>query len=491
MLFVLVKPLIRCTILLNCLLSMQTVMAKERNVIIVGAGLSGLTAAYELEQKGYGVVLLEATGRVGGRMGTIDIGTNHGEVGGELLDDESIHSEIFRYAKQFDVEIVDVGYEEPIDQGAYFIDGRLIPYRQFSQDYSPQVSKEIDSFREQLKKLADHVSDHTKPHLAVDANKLDSLSAQDWIYHLSLSSSAKHIAEHIIRSEYNEPKQVSLLWLAHQAKVYKNADEDLIETKRFLKGGRAFAQAFVDNISGPILLNHRVTKIIQSPKGVKVIAAGKSFDADVVVVTVPLPVLNRIEFEPALSQGKQKAAEGISYGSHTKVLLKYSKRFWLDQNLGGDVLSMLPIGWLWETTEHQKGEGGILVAYTSGDFARSQAEWSDNEIIADRLSQIETMYPGSRVLFESGTVLAWDRDPNTQGGFVAYGPGEITQHWNAFLKPQGKVYFAGEHTALAFIGYLEGAIRSGMRVAQQIEQDQTVTKPLAKQELWSISKVIR
>ena len=480
--FLFIKPLVRCAFLLGFLLSIQTVMAKERKVIVVGAGLSGLTTAYELEQRGYKVILLEAGERVGGRIGTFDIGNQHGEIGGELLDDSSIQSEIFRYAEQFDVEIVDVGYEDDIEQGAYFIDGRLIPYSQFVQDYSSEVSEEIARFKAELKDLANHVPDHTKPNLAPNANKLDLLTAQDWINQLALSPSAKKIAEHIIRSEYNEPSRVSLLWLSHQAKVYEMANDDQIEIKRFLKGGRAFARAFVDNISGPILLNHRVTKITQSLKEINVIAADRQFDADFVVITVPLPVLNKIEFEPELSEWKQRAADNISYGSHTKVLLKYSKRFWVEQGLGGDVLSTLPIGWLWESSEHQAGEGGILVAYTSGDFARSQDHWNDNDIIDDRITQIDSMYPGSKAYFESGSVFAWDREPNTKGGFVAYGPGEITQYWNAFLNPDGKIYFAGEHTAFDYIGYLEGAIRSGIRVAEQIQQDDTLARKILLKE---------
>ena len=65
-------------------------------------------------------------------------------------------------------------------------------------------------------------------------------------------------------------------------------------------------------------------------------------------------------------------------------------------------------------------------------------------------------------------VHAWHNDPYVMGGFVAYGPNQITRHWNAFLEPAGKVYFAGEHTAVEYVGYLEGAVRSGIRVANQI-----------------------
>ncbi|WP_284191997.1 flavin monoamine oxidase family protein [Vibrio zhanjiangensis] len=451
-----------------CLMSFQAISTEEKQAIVVGAGLSGLTTAYELERKGYQVTVLEAKNRVGGRMGTIDMGSQHAETGGELLDDKSIHTEVFRYAEMFDVEIVDVGYGDEVEKGAYFLNNTLTRYSDLEKAYSPQVKNDLERFNIAFDNLADNIPDAANPTLAPDAKRLDEMTAQEWIESLKLTPSAQTLAEHAIRGEYDEPKNISLLWLSHQAKVYEDVDDDDIEVKRFLSGTRDFANAFVEHIKGPVLLNHVVTKVSQNESGVVVTAAGKAFKADVVVVTVPLPVLNKIEFEPVLPEAKQAAAQEINYGSHVKVLMKYNKRFWLSQGLGGDVISELPIGWVWEGSERQNGQGGVLVAFTSGDFARQQKSWPDKVIIDNRLEQMEAMYPGSSEYFEYASVHAWHNDPYAMGGFVAYGPKQMTRHWNAFLEPAGKIYFAGEHTAIDYVGYLEGAVRSGIRVANQI-----------------------
>ncbi|NOH69733.1 flavin monoamine oxidase family protein [Vibrio pectenicida] len=446
----------------------QSISAEEKKAIVVGAGLSGLTAAYELESKGYQVTVLEAKGHVGGRMNTISMGDQHAESGGELLDDKSVHTELFRYAKMFDVKIVDVGYSDELEKGAYYLDKKLTHYSDFKKEYSPEVKNDLERFNAAFDNLAENVPDSSNPTLAPNAIRLDKITAQEWIDSLELLPFAKTLAEHAIRGEYDEPRNVSLLWLSHQAKVYEDVDDDKVEIKRFLAGTREFANAFVEHINGPVLLNHPVTKVSQNKAGVTVIATDKEFIADVVVVTVPLPVLNKIEFEPELASDKRAAAQEINYGSHVKVLMKYSKRFWLEQGLGGDVISELPIGWLWEGSERQKGEGGVLVAFTSGDFAHQQKGWSDKAIIDNRLEQMEAMYPGSNKYFEYGSVHAWHQDPYIMGGFAAYGPEQMTRHWNTFLTPDGKVYFAGEHTAIEYVGYLEGAVRSGIRVANQI-----------------------
>lgn len=457
-------------IILLSLLTVSSVHGQENTAIVVGGGLSGLTAAYELEQRGYEVTLLEAKDRVGGRMGTLYMGDNHGEIGGGLIDDKEIHTEVFRYAKLFNVKIVDVGYGSSVEKGVYYLGGKLTQYSEFNKQYSSFDKQELERFKTAFDSLAHEIPDYFHPEKSPNAHKLDSISAQEWIDSLRLSPLAKTLAEHTIRGEYDEPRNVSMLWLAHQAKVYENYDDEKIETKRFLKGGQAFAQAFIDNIRGNVILNHPVTKIRQDEQGVVVTALDKSFKADVVVVTVPLPVLNKIQFVPQLPNNMKKAAEEINYGSHTKVLMKYSKRFWLEKGHGGDIVSELPIGWVWETSERQSSNGGILVAFTSGDYTDQQIDWSDDKIIADRLEQMEIMYPGSKQYFESASVQAWHRDPYALGGFTAYAPGQMTRHWNAFLQPAGNIYFAGEHTAIDYVGYLEGAVRSGIRVAKQISE---------------------
>ncbi|MCK5881565.1 MAG: FAD-dependent oxidoreductase, partial [Sinobacterium sp.] len=102
------------------------------------------------------------------------------------------------------------------------------------------------------------------------------------------------------------------------------------------------------------------------------------------------------------------------------------------------------------------------------DFADADIEASEADIIASKRAQIDTMYPGADELFVTANVHAWHRDEYAMGGYSAYGPGQVMAYWHAFRQPHGNVYFAGEHTDDKFIAYMEGAVRSGLRVAEEI-----------------------
>ncbi|MCF6437245.1 FAD-dependent oxidoreductase [Pseudoalteromonas sp. MMG022] len=444
----------------------------EKTAIVVGAGLSGLSAAYELEQIGFKVTVLEARDRIGGRVATLEMGQQSGEIGGEFIDGETVHKELHRYASLFGAELASTGYEGSIQSGAYYIDGQLVSYGEFDASYNTAVVTDYYRFYDELSLLADLVPDPERPLLLDAAVEVDKRDVQSWIDELQLESSAKQLAEQFVRGEFDEPKDLSLLHLAQYAKVYENVADDDVESYRFLKGGRAMTRAFSEHISGEILLNQAVKNIQQADDRITVTTVtDDTYTSDVIVVTVPLKVLNKITFTPALPEQLTQAAEHINYGTHSKVLLRYSKRFWLDHNLGGDtVVASLPTGWTWETTERQGGEGGILIAYTSGDFSKMQQHWSDQQVIDTRLAEIELMYPGSSQYFIEAKSQDWLNEQWTKGGFLAYGPGQMSAYWALFKQPIGRIYFAGEHTDTLYLGYMEGAVRSGVRVAKQISE---------------------
>ncbi|ASP37575.1 hypothetical protein CHH28_02305 [Bacterioplanes sanyensis] len=454
-------------LLLSLCLSGVSQAEEKPSAIVVGAGLAGLSAAYELQQQGVEVTVLEAQTRIGGRVHTLYNAFDqwqYAEAGGELLDGAEVHPQIHAYVEQFDLGLEEVGYDSDT---AYFIDGQRVPESELENLIGAKAMADYDRFWEELAELAQYVPDPAKLHQAPNAAELDQQSVAQWLDGLELAPKARTLAEHHIRGEYAEPSRLSLLFLAHQAKVYEDVEDDQVEIYRVAGGNTRLVDALSRQLKKPVLLDHPVTEIHHNEQGVDVVAAGKVFRADYAIVTVPAKVLNHIRFTPALAAPLDRA-QALSYGSHTKVMLQYKQRFWLNANLNGDTVADLPLGWTWEATDQQAGDAGILTVYTSGRFADGDRFKTEAELINSARDQVAQVYPGADQLFLHGETQAWLRLPWQQGGYSAYGPGDVTRYWQAFRQPQGRLIWAGEHTADRYVGYLEGAIRSGQRAARVI-----------------------
>ncbi len=178
-------------------------------------------------------------------------------------------------------------------------------------------------------------------------------------------------------------------------------------------------------------------------------------DADFCVVTVPVPVLASMEFEPELPPVLTTALERLAYGHGVKSALEYGRR----PTRG--VVADLTFQWAWDVgrrlvTTYTTGRNGILL----GSVSRRTRPL----LVADELEEI---YPGSRASYERGETVSWHTDGWSQGTAVAYAPGQVNRFQAALRRPLGRVHFAGEHTD-AYAGTMEGAVRSGRRVAEAI-----------------------
>ena len=163
----------------------------------------------------------------------------------------------------------------------------------------------------------------------------------------------------------------------------------------------------------------------------------------------------------------QHMLEEVSYGSVTKVLIQYRKRFWEEKGWNGRLATDTGIVYTWHATSHLQSDDGILTVYTGGDPAAKLSAVSDEERTRVAVSEIEKLFPGSSDLIEHTATVAWLNEPYTRGSYMALAPGEVTRHWEALMTPAGRLFFAGEH-ATPLQGFMEGAVESGQRAARMI-----------------------
>jgi monoamine oxidase len=303
---------------------------------------------------------------------------------------------------------------------------------------------------------------------------LDKQSAADWISQQSAHPLARQAFADHIRSEYTcEPEHFSLLDLARNASLYYSNPDFHRNTYRVIGGNDQIPQA-IASVLPDLRLNAVVTSIHNQADGVAVTYKKEdsfhTLSASFAILAIPLPTARFIEFNPPLHSAHQHMLEEVSYGSVTKVLIEYRKRFWKEKGWNGRMSTDQHIVQTWEATSHLQGERGIITAYTGGEPAEKLSALSDEERIKLAVSVIENIFPGSSNWIEKTATIAWVNEPFTRSSYMALGPGQVTTHWKTLFAPAGRLFFAGEHATM-YQGFMEGAAESGQRAARNIMEN--------------------
>jgi monoamine oxidase len=433
-------------------------------VVIVGAGLAGLIAAYELERDGIEVVLLEARKRPGGRVHTARnpfFRDQSAELGGEYID--ASHRVLLGYIRRLGLDLDHLRGLGANLEGIVYADGRT---RRYPEVATPEVQAEIDRFDNSVDGLAAPL-DLKDP--VARGSGLDRRSVADLIEELEIQGEARTLVERRLRDDYTvEPDRLSLLFHAFRAKLYARAPKSGTGAFRIDGGNERLLGALIDEIDAKVDFDAPVTSIDRRPDGVTVSVDGvREVDAAYCIVTAPLRLVSEIDFRPALPRPLAAAAAQLQYGAATKTPLQYRRRFWVSEGLNCDAITDLPIGTTWDATSAQSGLPGILMSYASGEEGRRFGRRPDSERIAAVAGQFERVFPDSRNRIQSGATAAWDEERFSRGSYAAYAPGQVTRFWRVLRRPVDRIYLAGEHCD-SYTGYMEGAVRSGRRVARVV-----------------------
>ena len=438
---------------------------KQPTAIVVGGGLAGLTAAYELQSKGWQVTVLEAKPSIGGRSGLAS---------SEWLGSAKLQPALHAYLAHFKIKALPA--PDYVRTPGYLIDGRYQSAAELAKS-SPSTSEALARFDKSLDDLAASIADPLNPLASHTLKSLDAMTAARWLDKLALPPTARALVDQRIRSRYDEPSRLSLLYLAQQARVYRGLPDAELRAARLPGGSQVLALALAKQLK-LVKSNARVSAIVQEPGKVTVKVGATGYSADYVVLAVPLPALAKISLTPALTPLQSKALKDINYGWRDQMLLKFRKPVWGKARLSGEIFSDKGLGMLW--VEPAAKGGANLLINLSGDNARLLNAFGDRQMVDQVLIRFNEHYPGAREQFSGYELRRYGKDSLIGGAYLAYGPGEMSQYWRLWEQPLGRVVFAGEHSDALYPGTLEGALRSGQRAASQVvalQAGKTIAEP--------------
>ncbi|WP_115947978.1 flavin monoamine oxidase family protein [Pseudomonas sp. GL-R-19] len=443
-----------CALVLLGLFSVSA-LAKDKTAIVIGGGLSGLTAAFELQNKGWQVTLLEAKSSLGGRSGMAT---------SEWIGNDKAQPVLNKYVSNF--KLSTTAAPEFVRTPGYLIDGEYFSAADLATK-QPATAEALKRFDKTVDDLARSIDDPQNPAANNTLYALDQINVSSWLDKQNLPATARQLINQQIRTRYDEPSRLSLLYFAQQSRVYRGVSDRDLRASRLVGGSPVLAQALVKQLK-TIKTNSRVSSITQDKDGVTVKVDSVSYQADYVVLAVPLRALNKIQMIPALDAQHLAAIKGTNYGWRDQIMLKFKTPVWESKaRMSGEIYSNTGLGMLW--IEPALKGGANVVINLSGDNARVMQAFGDKQMVDQVLIRLHAFYPQARGSFTGYEIRRYSTDPSTGGAYLAFGPGQISKFWRLWERPIQRVTFAGEHTDTLYPGTLEGALRTGQRAASQVE----------------------
>jgi monoamine oxidase len=421
--------------------------SEKTKVIVIGAGFSGLAAAYQLHKRGVDVVVLEARNRVGGRVFTYNMDAKEKlniELGGEWIS--KAQKRILSLCDELNLKLQD-----------NLMQAHLLYKNKYSRPYewgqSPEWIKKLSRLKMDFVDL--------RPEEQTEMDKLDW-----WRYLLNNGCDGadldiQNLADSI---DFGESiRQVS----AYAALNHFTTVAERKELPYKIVGGNGkLADALASKIgTGKVKLNCRVQKIEQGANVKVTCANGEVYEADKLICTIPTQAMRKIQWLPGLTVEKIDAINELQYGRVNKNVHLFTNRFWKDESF--DIITDTTSHFIYHGTKNQPSAKGVLISYAVGDKADVVAKQNENSRAVYMQQALQPAFGNIRPMIEKQFNYYWGDDEFSKGAYAIYRPGQWFRIRPELQKPFINTYFAGEHLA-DLQASMEGAVVTGENAAAMI-----------------------
>jgi len=444
-------------------------MGERADVVVVGAGLSGLCAARKLRAQGASVVVVEARDRVGGRTFTQQIGNSSFDLGGQWIGPEQ--KRVHALVDQLGLETARTHTD---GKKVLEVEGKVSTYKRSITSMSVPNLIQLTGVLSYVNRVRKRVSP-SSPMSAEGATALDGETLETWRSRVVKSAKITAVIDAAVRSIFGaEARDISALYFL----MYINAGGGMLNLTEaqggaqqdwIVGGAQALALALAKDLGDSVVLATPIRKLVQTSEGIDAVSESGTIGARYAVVAIPPTLAGRIEYEPSVSVSRDQLTQRFSMGAAVKVVVTYEHAFWRDAGFSGEVVSAEgPLSVVYDSTSHD-GRQPALLGLVVGSQAR---QWS-SQPLADRQRRVTgalARYFGDAAnSFSDYRELDWGMEAWSRGGpAAALPPGVLTHSFANLRKPEGRIHWAGTETATEWIGYMEGAIQSGERAADEI-----------------------
>jgi monoamine oxidase len=456
---------------------LESIPQVPKRVIIVGGGVAGLVAGFELLRQGHDPLILEAQGRVGGRIYTLRNFAPglYAEAGAMRIP--AVHDLTLEYCRLFGLELRPFVMGNP--KTLVHLDGQrltmgeadrrpeLLPFQLAEHELGRTYTQLWDEATREVRELYQRVGEEALSQVIAD---YDRYSIREFLLMRGFSEGAIELYGVMSFREANLNAAV----IEQLREIIGRAFDDMQEV---VGGMDRLTDAFYQPLRDSIRFGARVVAFEQGQDSVTVHYTNKagrfSETGDYAVCTLPFSVLGDVEATPPWSHGKRKAIRELNYNASTKILFQTRTRFWerTDGIVGGTTATDLPIRRMVYPSHPDPTEarGTLLASYTWGQDALRWEAMDPATRIEEALEQVSKIHPEVLEEFEVGTSHAWYEDHYARGAFALFEPGQESLLQADIQRPEGRVYFAGEHCSL-WHAWIQGALESGIRAARQIHE---------------------
>jgi monoamine oxidase len=435
-----------------------------QRVLVLGGGLAGLCAAYELKNQGHQATVLEAQLRPGGRVHTIRHQFAPGlycEAGAEAIP--QAHDITQHYAHEFNLTLLPNAIAGT--RSFYHVKGRRIfttPDAEWPYALTP-AERQLGITGLRKKYITAAMDEALAAGYARDPIRVmknwDAQTPGEWLR----SKGASPAAAELLAIGFGVDFGSAASFLLHGLNSASTGGSLRVQGGNDLLPNE-FAKRVEIRYGTPVLSvnqdEHNVEVAIRTAAGIERLFAHRA------VCALPCPMIGNIFDGARLSAPKQRAIREQSYSRTAKIFLQTRSRFWLTAGFSGNATTDLPIERLTPDPGTSPTDRGALAAYPIGPYTNALEKMSEEQRVTAAYDQARQIFPELTREFEGGVAYCWGLDPWQRGSFALHTPGQIG-FIETLAQAEGRIHFAGEHTSV-WTGWMQGALESGQRVAREI-----------------------